>query len=153
MIVCQNCGVEAPTKYVEFYQNIGALIMRFSKSIKGNLCKNCINEYFWSYTGITAILGWWGIISFIVTPFILLNNIVRYLGTLGLQPPRVGAASPRLTESAVTKIQPYTREIVERVNAGEKLEQVAQSVALRAGVTTGQVMLYAVALAQAAKKQ
>jgi hypothetical protein len=46
MVGCQSCGVEAPTKYVEFYQNIGALFMRFSKSIKGILCKNCINHCF-----------------------------------------------------------------------------------------------------------
>ena len=89
MAVCQSCGVEAPTKYVEFYQNIGALFMRFSKSIKGNLCKDCINQYFWSFTGITLVLGWWGMISFFVTPFILLNNIVEYLGTLRLAPPAV----------------------------------------------------------------
>jgi hypothetical protein len=26
---CQSCGVEAHTKYVASYQNIGALLMRF----------------------------------------------------------------------------------------------------------------------------
>ena len=35
-MICQACGVEAPTKYVEFYQNIGAIFMRFHKSIQGN---------------------------------------------------------------------------------------------------------------------
>jgi hypothetical protein len=75
MGVCQICGVEAPTKYVEFSQNIGALFMRFSTSIKGNLCKYCINHYFWSFTGTTLVYGWWGVISFFVTPFFLLNNI------------------------------------------------------------------------------
>jgi hypothetical protein len=28
---CQSCGVEAHTKYVAFYQNIGALFMRFTR--------------------------------------------------------------------------------------------------------------------------
>ena len=27
-MICQSCGVEAPTKYVAFYQNIGMLVMR-----------------------------------------------------------------------------------------------------------------------------
>ena len=41
-IICQSCGIEAPAKYVEFYQNIGALIMLFDKWIKGNMCNRCI---------------------------------------------------------------------------------------------------------------
>ena len=65
---CQYCGLEAPTKYVEFYQNIGALVMRFPKSVKGNLCKHCINEVFWKFTLIDLVAGWWGVISFFITP-------------------------------------------------------------------------------------
>jgi hypothetical protein len=81
---CQVCGKEAPTHYVEFYQNIGALILRFGKSIRGNLCKSCINKYFWEFTLVCLFLGWWGVISFILNWFFLGNNIVRYLGTLGM---------------------------------------------------------------------
>jgi len=87
MPICQNCRVAGPTKHVVFYQNIGAIILRFKKSIEGDLCKNCINDYFWSFTLTTLGLGWWGIISFIVTPFILLNNIGYFLTTLTLQRP------------------------------------------------------------------
>jgi hypothetical protein len=82
--MCQACGAKAPTKYVEFYQNIGALVMRFSKSIKGELCKQCINKHFWEFTLVTLIGGWWGVVSFIMTPFLLLNNIGRYLFALNL---------------------------------------------------------------------
>ena len=81
---CQSCGALAPTKYVEFYQNIGAIILRFHKSIKGKFCKSCINQYFWEYTLFTLLLGWWGAISFFVTPFHILNNVVRYIGSLGM---------------------------------------------------------------------
>lgn len=31
-MVCESCGVEAPTKYVELYQNIGLLILNLHKS-------------------------------------------------------------------------------------------------------------------------
>ena len=82
---CQGCGVTRPTQYVEFYQNIGLLFMRLNKSIKGNFCRDCISKHFWSFTGTTLILGWWGLISAILTPFILLNNIFRYLGSLSLE--------------------------------------------------------------------
>lgn len=85
-----------------------------------------------------------------MTPFILLNNIIRYVGTLGLEAPALGAIRPVLTKAAVTKIQPYFGEIVKRLGASEPLEQVAQSIAPQAGVSTAQVMLYIAALAKAA---
>ena len=81
---CQGCGRSIPTKRVEFYQNIGALVVRFHKSTKGQLCRSCISQVFWPYTATTFILGWWGLISLVVTPFILLNNVLYYLGSLTL---------------------------------------------------------------------
>ena len=43
------------------------------------------------------LLGWWGVISFIVTPFILLNNLLRFIFTLGMQKPSLQIApSPSL---------------------------------------------------------
>ena len=82
---CQACGHEAPTKYVEFYQNIGALILRWQRGIRGELCKACIHKYFWEYTLLTLVTGWWGLISFFVNWFFLFNNIGRYLGTMGMR--------------------------------------------------------------------
>lgn len=84
---CQACGVHGPTRYVEFYQNIGAAVMRFHKSVKGRLCRECIERFFWPFTGKTLLFGWLGIISAIIYPFILLNNLFRYLGALGLPRP------------------------------------------------------------------
>src|SRR3954470_19114902 len=37
---CQRCGADAPVKFVEFHQNIGALVIRFHSSVKGELCKS-----------------------------------------------------------------------------------------------------------------
>jgi len=81
---CQVCSAFGPIKYVEFYENKGALFMRFSREIKGYLCKNCITKIFWRFTLTTLFLGWWGVISFIITPFYILNNIGRYLMSLRL---------------------------------------------------------------------
>lgn len=86
---CRACGAFAPTKYVEFHQNIGGFVVRFHKSMKGALCKSCIHRYFWEYTGLTLFAGWWGVISFFVTPVFLVNNVVRYVGCLGM------ASAPR----------------------------------------------------------
>lgn len=82
---CTVCGMEAPTKQVMFFQHIGAVILMFNRHIKGRMCRSCINGYFAKYTAITACLGWWGMISVILTPFLLLHNLVRYLFCLGLK--------------------------------------------------------------------
>ena len=90
--LCAMCGLPAPTKYVEFYENIGALVMRFHRSAKGNLCKPCIDRTFWDFTGKTILLGWFGVISFMLTPLTLLNNLVRFMTTLGMQRPVIQLA-------------------------------------------------------------
>ena len=81
---CQACGREAPTKYVAFYQNIGALVVRFQRSIRGYLCKSCIHTNFWKFTGLTLATGWWGFVSFFVNIFFILNNVGRYFACLGM---------------------------------------------------------------------
>lgn len=98
---CQACGIEAPTQSVAFYQNIGLFLARRSASIKGNLCRRCISKYFKSYTLTTLFLGWWGLISFVITPFILLNNIARYIGALSLPGPGIQAMDTPLAATAV----------------------------------------------------
>ncbi len=66
-----------------FYQNIGLLIMRVSRSVEGNLCKPCMHKTFWQFTLITLFFGWWGIISFFVTPLCLVCNSIVYFASLG----------------------------------------------------------------------
>jgi hypothetical protein len=97
---CQLCGASAPTKNVEFHQNIGAIILRFNKKVQGNLCKSCVHKKFWEMTLITLFLGWWGMISLIVTPIFLINNIVRYIGCLGMP------AAPALATQAAVQAMP-----------------------------------------------
>jgi hypothetical protein len=84
-MVCQSCGTEAPTKYIEFYSNIGVLIVRFEQFVKGNLCKSCIRENFWKHILINLLLGWWGIISFFATIFFMISNFISYVGTRKLE--------------------------------------------------------------------
>ncbi len=83
---CKVCGeVAVELRQIKLYQNIGMLIQRQYASIEGKLCKKCIDDYFWKYTLITLILGWWGTISFFITPFYLINNVFRYLFTLNMK--------------------------------------------------------------------
>jgi hypothetical protein len=76
---CESCGKIGPVGRVEFHQNIGALIVRFHKSVKGNVCPECAKKHFQELTLTTLVGGWWGVISFVMTPFILVNNVLQYL--------------------------------------------------------------------------
>ena len=78
--VCQSCGTAGPTQYVEFKQNVGAILLRFHRTLKGHLCARCVGEQFRGMTLVTLVAGWWGIISFFLTPIILVGNVVQYLG-------------------------------------------------------------------------
>ncbi len=150
-MICQRCGIEAPTKYVAFYQNIGALVMRFTKSIEGNLCKSCIHSTFWQFTLTNFVLGWWGVISFFLTPCFILNNVIRYVLCLGMDPVPPGATQPELTDAVLQRLQPLTDELIGQLNRGDDFERVADNIAMRAGVTKGQVALYVRALIAASQ--
>ena len=81
---CQACSRHAPLKQVHFMQNIGLLILRLPKSVKGYLCKRCISKYFWEMTTITFFFGWWGLISFFYTLVSIPVNIGNYVGARSL---------------------------------------------------------------------
>jgi hypothetical protein len=88
---CKSCGIDGPTKDVKFYQNIGMLVTRQWAKVEGELCRPCIGRYFRSYTLTTLFLGWWGVVSFVVTPFILINNVFQYFRASQLEEPGIGA--------------------------------------------------------------
>ncbi len=152
-MICQNCGREAPTKYVAFYQNIGMLFMRMMYSAEGDFCKPCIHQTFWTYFAVNLTLGWWGIISLIINPFLILNNVFRYAFCLTMPSPDPLATVPELTDAALERLHPHVNSIIDRLNAGEPFEKVAEDIAMISGTTSGQVALYVHALAQAAEQE
>lgn len=152
-MICQTCGIEAPTRYVSFQQNIGALIMRFAKTIEGNLCKRCLHKHFWECSLTTFFLGWWGTISLLLTPIFLLNNLFYYITRLGMEPVPPDAAAPELTDDAVLKIKPHAERLFDRLNANEPLADVAADISSRSGATPGQVILFVRAVIEAQQNQ
>lgn len=145
-MICQACGIEAPTKKVFFVQHIGAVVMFFHKRIGGMFCRDCMRKYFNEYTLKTLFLGCWGVISVFATPVVLLINIVNRLRAGSLAPVPPGAKVPVLTDEAVNRLHPLTSELVDHLNKGKSLFEVAADMAPRAGVTPGQVVRYAQAL-------
>src|SRR5258705_2437352 len=118
-MICQACGIEAPVKYVEFRQNIGALVVRFSKEVKGNLGKSRIHCHFWSMSLINLSIGWLGYISIILAPVFTIINIVQYLGALGLEKVPAGARAPTLTPDAIGRLNPFSQELINRLENNE----------------------------------
>ena len=147
---CNVCGLHAPTRYVEFYQNIGAFVMRFSKEIKGELCKRCINKTFYEFTFVTMAVGWFGMISMILTPIFIINNIVRFCGTIGMKAGDADAdagpppAHPTLSlnRDAVARLTPFREELQTRLDNLEALDNITLSIGPRAGVSAAQVELF-----------
>ncbi len=76
---CDACMRRAPTKNVTFMQNVGLLVIRFPKTLKGNLCRLCVSRFFWRYTLITFFFGWWGVISFFYSLVSIPVNIANFL--------------------------------------------------------------------------
>jgi hypothetical protein len=59
-------------------QNIGMLVARQSKTLAGDVCRDCGMRAFKSMTLTTFFLGWWGVISLILTPIFLIGNLVAW---------------------------------------------------------------------------
>jgi LPXTG-motif cell wall-anchored protein len=68
-------------------QNIGVLVLRFPRTIDGNLCKHCIDKYFFRFTGVTMLLGWWGVISFFYSLIAVPTNFVSWTRSFGMRAP------------------------------------------------------------------
>ena len=118
---CQFCGVRAPVADVHYRQNTGMLVMRQSKEYAGQACRKCGLEWFWKSTLHTLFLGWWGTISFFVTPIFILGNV--YSVTKALRLP--SAAAQR--KSALEGQAEYARNLLSTKDHATAVEVLARS--------------------------
>ena len=163
---CQGCGRDAPTKHVVFYQNIGMLVARRMRTLQGNFCKRCIRKHFLNLTGLTMLTGWWGTISVILNPFLILNNVVRYVGTLRLadtadgalpvellpvnsqaaKPVTTSRSTPASLPSVPVGLAAYRQDIQLRLRGGQTPQEIAAFLAPQTGVSVKQAQAYAESL-------
>ncbi len=64
-----------------------SIVLRFPRTISGDLCKHCIDKYFFRFTGVTMLLGWWGVISFFYSCFAVPANFINWTGSFGMRAP------------------------------------------------------------------
>lgn len=84
---CEACRRVGPLRHAHFMQNIGVVVLRFPRTIDGNLCKHCIDKYFFRFTGVTMLLGWWGVISFVYSLIAVPSNFVHWTRSFGMRAP------------------------------------------------------------------
>ena len=152
-ILCQSCGIEAPSRYVRFHQNIGMLLMRQSSQVDGNICKSCLHKHYWSMTGTTLAIGWLGTISLVLAPIFIINNTIYYLSRLGMAAVPPGARPPTVDNAVIQKLFPHVDSMFGRLNGGEDLHAVAREYTTLTGTTPGQVVVYLIRLAESARQQ
>ncbi len=80
---------------VTFFQNVGLVVLRFSSTTSGRLCKRCIDSTFVRASAISFFFGWWGVISFFFTLFTLPLNVVTWLRSTSLPAPPPDVVSPQ----------------------------------------------------------
>ncbi len=76
---CQLCRRHVPTIHTCFRQHTGAIVVRFTKKIEGDLCQDCVKRVFWRFTLHTLLIGWLGFLSFFIAPGFVIANIVNYV--------------------------------------------------------------------------
>jgi hypothetical protein len=102
--LCEVCGTRPARRRVTYRQNIGMLVLRWAKTVQGDMCSSCIHRCFWECSLITLLVGWIGVLSLVIAPIFLVGNLLNYIGILGEESPmvtrRVANESPRLPAKA-----------------------------------------------------
>jgi hypothetical protein len=85
---CEACRRVGRLQQATFMQNIGVVVLRFPRTVSGQLCKFCIDKYFFRFTAVTLMLGWWGVISFFYSLFAVPSNFINWMRSFGMVAPQ-----------------------------------------------------------------
>ena len=139
---CEACGRYGPIEAVDYRQNTGMLYARTSRSLAGTLCRRCSTGAFLRMTGHTAVLGWWGVISCVVTPVFILNNLAYFLRSQTL--PGFAAVHTRALEEQ--------RDYALALLATKERDVVVDVLARQTGAPPAEVSAWLVAVARNAAR-
>jgi len=117
-LLCEYCGIEAPTRRTSFVYNVGMFFLRQEVNVPGLFCKKCAHRYYWKFNLINLGLGWWGAISMILTPAFVVANTLRYLGCMSMpQVPRE-AKVPELFREEYLRAKERAVQMVKELDEG-----------------------------------
>lgn len=86
VVQCRFCGC-VPAADTTFRGHRGMIVVMSFLHVKGPFCRNCGLSVFRDMTAKTLIGGWWGYVSFIITPITVLINLTRHAKVAGLAAP------------------------------------------------------------------
>lgn len=75
---CQKCKAHGPVTKASFCGVVGMLFTWEFFSTHSELCASCLRRQFLDYTLTSLALGWWSVISLLITPFVLGYNLVSF---------------------------------------------------------------------------
>jgi hypothetical protein len=76
--MCDLCQQGNPSVHVQLRHNVGLLFMRQVYETEGRLCSACLSRAFRKHQLCNVFLGWWGMISFVMTWVFLFENTRVY---------------------------------------------------------------------------
>jgi hypothetical protein len=127
---------------VSLHQNVGMLVARRSTQVSGMLCKVCLQRKALAMTGTTLVAGWWGSISFFVTPLMILNNLTYLAMSLGMPPPLRGAATAELDDATIARLTPHVPAVMKKLRLGGNFLATVREAATVAATSPEQVVRY-----------
>jgi hypothetical protein len=87
---CRLCR-SVPAARAKFRGHQGMLIIMRFLSLDGPFCRDCGLATYRNMTSRTLVQGWWGYVSFIITPLTVLWNLIPRQKVASLPPPRPAA--------------------------------------------------------------
>lgn len=142
MYCCESCGIEAPLASVSFTKNIGMFVVRQEETVAGTFCKNCIRHFYKDFQTANLLGGWWGTISFIITPIYFFQNRSAWAGVKNMADVPPGASVPFLNEQLWNHLSQFQPLIEQLYNEGAPPRNVVHQLAEASGVTPGTADLY-----------
>lgn len=119
---CDICGGAHRSVHAKMSHNVGMLIMRRQEWTEGRMCRSCLVRTYLRHTGLNLVLGWWGMISFVLTIVFLVGNTVHLV---------TGLFAIGSEQAKDTKAQSEREAERERTNAPEALGRFRHTIRMR----------------------
>jgi hypothetical protein len=93
VVQCRFCGC-VPAAKTKFRGHRGMIILMTFLSSEGPFCRDCGLSTFRRMTSETLLAGWWGAMSFFITPLTVLLNLTRHGKVANLPAPTPPQSGP-----------------------------------------------------------
>jgi hypothetical protein len=101
---CVSCGAR-PAALIPMERNVGMIVLRQQYRTDGPFCRNHAIANARRYLGLTLVLGWWGVISFLVNFKMVATDLVALRTAQALPAPTASVPTSSSTGvSAATAV-------------------------------------------------